>query len=83
MIPVAVTYATRSRLGDRRDDAFDHFEERRENNVDYLRELPVSAGDRRAIHKEYGEITLARYRYTITPPGSEGRSTRVLIFSRS
>ena len=41
-------------------DAFDHFEEQRENNVDYLRELPASAGDRRAIHKEYGEITLSQ-----------------------
>ncbi len=42
------------------EDAFDHFEEQRENNVDYLRELPASAGDRRAIHKEYGEITLSQ-----------------------
>ncbi len=41
-------------------DAFDHFEEQRENNVDYLRELPASAGDRRAIHREYGEITLSQ-----------------------
>jgi hypothetical protein len=42
------------------EDAFDHFEEQRENNLDYLRELPASAGDRRAIHKEYGEITLSQ-----------------------
>lgn len=42
------------------EDAFDHFEEQRANNVDYLRELPASAGDRRAIHKEYGEITLSQ-----------------------
>jgi len=41
-------------------DAFDHFEEQRENNVEYLRELPASAGDRRAMHKEYGEITLSQ-----------------------
>jgi hypothetical protein len=41
-------------------DAFDHFEAQRKNNVDYLRELPASAGDRKAIHKEYGEITLAQ-----------------------
>jgi hypothetical protein len=41
-------------------DAFDHFEELRENNVDYLRALPASAGDRRAIHKEYAEITLSQ-----------------------
>jgi hypothetical protein len=42
------------------EDAFDHFEEQRESNVDYLRELPASAGERRAIHKEYGEITLSQ-----------------------
>lgn len=42
------------------EDALDHFEEQRENTVDVLRELPASAGDRRAIHKEYGEITLAQ-----------------------
>ena len=41
------------------EDAFDHFEEQRETNVDYLRELPVSAGKRVAFHKEAGtEITL-------------------------
>ena len=42
------------------EDAFDRFEEQRENNVDYLRELPAEVGDRRAIHKEYGEITLSQ-----------------------
>jgi hypothetical protein len=42
------------------EEAFDQFEVQRENNVDYLRELPASAGDRRAIHKEYGEITLSQ-----------------------
>jgi hypothetical protein len=41
-------------------DAFDRFKEQRENNVEYLRELPASAGDREAIHKEYGEITLSQ-----------------------
>jgi hypothetical protein len=41
------------------EDAFDHFEEQRETNVDYLRELPVSAGKRVAFHKGAGtEITL-------------------------
>lgn len=40
------------------EESFNHFEEQRESNVDYLRELPVSAGERRAFHKEYGEITL-------------------------
>jgi hypothetical protein len=40
------------------EDSFDHFEEQRDTNVEFLRELPRSAGDRRAIHKEAGEITL-------------------------
>src|SRR5688572_11647144 len=41
------------------EDAFDHFEEQRETNIDYLRELPVSAGKRVAFHKGAGtEITL-------------------------
>ena len=42
------------------EKAFDHFAEQREKNVEYLRELPASAGGRRAIHKEYGEITLSQ-----------------------
>jgi hypothetical protein len=37
---------------------FDHFAEQRENNVDYLRNLPAEAGERRALHKAAGEITL-------------------------
>jgi hypothetical protein len=41
------------------EDSFDHFEEQRESNVEYLRELPASAGARVAIHKEAGEITLS------------------------
>jgi len=40
------------------EDSFDHFEEQREINVEYLRTLPRSAGDRRAHHKAAGEITL-------------------------
>src|SRR5512145_491372 len=40
------------------EDEFDHFEEQREDNVDYLRDLPVEAGARKAIHKSAGEITL-------------------------
>ena len=39
-------------------DEFDHFEEQREDNVNYLRDLPVEAGERKAIHKSAGEITL-------------------------
>jgi hypothetical protein len=41
-------------------DAFGHFEEQRKNNVAYLRGLSAGAGDRVALHKEYGEITLSQ-----------------------
>src|SRR5512145_2229042 len=40
------------------EDSFAHFEEQRETNVEYLRELPASAGKKVAIHQEVGEITL-------------------------
>jgi hypothetical protein len=40
------------------EDSFDHFEEQRETNVEYLRDLPASDGARVAYHKEAGEITL-------------------------
>ena len=39
---------------------FDHFEEQRETNVEYLHSLPLSAGARVAIHRTIGEITLAQ-----------------------
>lgn len=37
-----------------------HFEAQRETNIEYLRGLPAGTGDRRAFHKEAGEITLAQ-----------------------
>ena len=40
------------------EDSFDHFEEQRDTNVEFLRTLPRSAGERRAKHQEAGEITL-------------------------
>jgi hypothetical protein len=40
------------------EDAFDHFEDQRETNVEYLRELPSEAGRRVALHREAGQITL-------------------------
>jgi hypothetical protein len=40
------------------EDAVDHFEEQRETNVEYLRDLPSAAGDRVALHREAGQITL-------------------------
>jgi DinB family protein len=42
------------------EDSFDHFEDQREDNIKYLRGLSAQAGDRIALHKEYGEITLAQ-----------------------
>ena len=41
-------------------DSFDHFEEQRETNVEFMRTLPRSAGNRRALHREAGEITLSQ-----------------------
>jgi len=42
------------------EDAFDHFEEQRETNIEFLRELTPEDGDRTAIHKKVGPITLAQ-----------------------
>lgn len=42
------------------EDSFDHFEEQRENNIEFLKKLPPGSGDRKAIHAEVGEITLAQ-----------------------
>src|SRR6266487_5737129 len=39
---------------------FDHFEEQRETNVQFLCGLTAGAGDRAAMHKEFGEITLTQ-----------------------
>ena len=41
-------------------DAFDHFEEQRETNIEFMRGLPWSAGRSVALHKEAGQITLAQ-----------------------
>jgi hypothetical protein len=42
------------------EEAFDRFEEQRENNLEFLRNLSAGAGDRVALHKEYGEITMSQ-----------------------
>jgi len=39
---------------------FARFKEQRETNIEYLRSLPAEAGERRALHKEAGPITLAQ-----------------------
>jgi hypothetical protein len=45
------------------EDSYDHFEEQRETNVDFLRDLPAGAGARVAVHKAAGPITLANMLY--------------------
>src|SRR5262249_203512 len=40
------------------EDAFDHFEDQRITNVELLRTLTDDAGERKALHKAAGEITL-------------------------
>src|SRR5437867_11686521 len=42
------------------EDAFDHFGEQRENNIEFLRNLPAGAGDRLALHKEDGGIAMSQ-----------------------
>ena len=42
------------------EDAFDHFEEQRETNIEALRDLPPGAGARQAVHEKVGPITLAQ-----------------------
>jgi hypothetical protein len=40
------------------EDEFDHFEEQRETNVEFLRGLPAGAGERVALHKAAGPVTM-------------------------
>jgi hypothetical protein len=42
------------------EGSFDHFEEQRGNNIEFLKNLPPGSGDRKANHAEVGEITLAQ-----------------------
>ena len=42
------------------EDSFDHFEEQREDNIEYLRNLPVGALTRVGMHVEYGPISVAQ-----------------------
>jgi hypothetical protein len=42
------------------EEAFDQFEDQRETNIEFLRDLPDGAGDLVALHREFGEITLAQ-----------------------
>lgn len=46
------------RNGDPEED-FGHFEDQRETNLELLRDLPATAGSRKARHEVFGEITLA------------------------
>jgi hypothetical protein len=42
------------------EDSFDHFEEQRETNIEFLRELTAEDGARTATHKKVGPITLSQ-----------------------
>jgi DinB superfamily len=42
------------------DDAQFHLEQQRETNVEFLRNLPTGAGDRVAMHKAVGQITMTQ-----------------------
>jgi len=42
------------------EDAFDHFEEQRETNIEFLRDLPPGFGKRTAVHETAGSITVAQ-----------------------
>jgi hypothetical protein len=42
------------------EDSFDHFEEQRELNLEYLRGLPAGAADRTGRHTELGAITVGQ-----------------------
>ena len=41
------------------EEDFRHFEDQRETNLELLRGLPAEAGNRKALHRAAGEITLA------------------------
>lgn len=42
------------------EEEFGQFEDQRERNVELLRGLPAAAGNRKALHREAGEITLSQ-----------------------
>jgi DinB superfamily len=42
------------------EEAFGHFEDQRDSNVALLRGLRAEAGDRKALHRTAGEITLSQ-----------------------
>jgi hypothetical protein len=42
------------------EDSFDHFEEQRETNMELLRELTPQDGERTAVHRKVGPITLSQ-----------------------
>jgi hypothetical protein len=41
------------------EDSFDHFEEQREDNIEFLEGLPDGAGERKAQHAKLGTITIS------------------------
>jgi DinB family protein len=53
-----VLYASGQYSAQDPEDSFDHFEEQRETNLEFLRSLEESAAARAAVHPEAGEFTL-------------------------
>jgi DinB family protein len=52
-------YAAGQYSGRDAEDSFDHYEEQRELNLEYLRGLPESAGRRTGIHGKLGLMTVS------------------------
>ena len=52
-------YAAGQYSGRDAEDSFDHFEEQRELNLEYLRELPDAAGNRTGVHGKLGAMTVS------------------------
>ena len=42
------------------EEDFGHFEDQRETNIELLRGLPAETGNRKALHRSAGEITLSQ-----------------------
>ena len=55
-----VYFAAGQYSGRSAEDSFDHFEEQRELNLEYLRTLPASAADRVGAHRVLGVITVSQ-----------------------
>jgi len=52
-------YAAGQYSGRDAEDSFDHFEEQRELNLEYLRDLPATAANRTGTHSRIGVMTVS------------------------